>query len=56
MKPSLFGFSTSPAKNCAIWQKILILPLAAQKGADYKGATTEHAPFVYRLGRQIFIL
>jgi hypothetical protein len=30
-------------------------PLAGMGGPDYKGAT-QHAPFVYRLGRQIFIL
>ncbi|CVI57845.1 conserved hypothetical protein [Agrobacterium salinitolerans str. Hayward 0363] len=34
-----------------------IFPLAEQREPDYKGATPQaHAPFVYRLGRQIFIL
>ena len=34
-----------------------IFPLADQPEPDYKGATPQaHAPFVYRLGRQIFIL
>ena len=32
------------------------MALAAFEGADYKGATTKEAPFVYRLGHQIFIL
>jgi hypothetical protein len=35
-------------------------PLAGNPTPDYKGATAanaaRHAPFVYRLGRQIFIL
>ncbi len=54
--PLHLPFSTSQAKNWIIRQKFLVLRLAAQKSADYKGATTAHAPFVYRLGRQIFIL
>ncbi|CCM75527.1 hypothetical protein BN77_2682 [Rhizobium mesoamericanum STM3625] len=32
------------------------MPLAGFKVPDYKGATTKEAPFVYRLGHQIFIL
>ena len=31
-------------------------PLAGARFADYEGAYQRHAPFVYRLGRQIFIL
>ena len=31
-------------------------PLAVIQVPDYKGATEAHAPFVYRLGHQIFIL
>ncbi|CUX15456.1 hypothetical protein AGR13a_Cc180028 [Agrobacterium genomosp. 13 str. CFBP 6927] len=38
-------------------RKKSIFPLADQPEPDYKGATPQaHAPFVYRLGRQIFIL
>ncbi len=33
-----------------------VLPLAGIQVPDYKGATTKEAPFVYRLGHQIFIL
>ncbi|CUX19074.1 conserved hypothetical protein [Agrobacterium deltaense Zutra 3/1] len=42
---------------CHFFVKSCIFPLAEQREPDYKGATPQaHAPFVYRLGRQIFIL
>ncbi|CVI57847.1 conserved hypothetical protein [Agrobacterium salinitolerans str. Hayward 0363] len=42
---------------CHFFVKSCIFPLADLREPDYKGATPQaHAPFVYRLGRQIFIL
>ncbi|CUX19023.1 conserved hypothetical protein [Agrobacterium tomkonis CFBP 6623] len=50
------GLRTS-SKNLVSKRKKSIFPLADQREPDYKGATPQaHAPFVYRLGRQIFIL
>gem|GEM_PF-5631241 len=42
-------FHSRNAKKCN-------LVLAGNQTSDYKGANTAYAPFVYRLGRQIFIL
>ena len=49
-------FPQQPKKMCGATTFFIALPLAATKRPDYKGATKRHAPFVYRLGRQIFIL
>ncbi|CVI55232.1 conserved hypothetical protein [Agrobacterium deltaense NCPPB 1641] len=58
--PVLAQFSTAlPAsiKKLVTKREKSIFPLADQPEPDYKGATPQaHAPFVYRLGRQIFIL
>ncbi len=58
--PFLAQFSTAlPAsiKKLVTKREKSIFPLADQPEPDYKGATPQaHAPFVYRLGRQIFIL
>ena len=53
---ALFGDASARMRSVKFLSYQTKFPLAVTPVPDYKGATEARAPFVYRLGHQIFIL